>query len=195
MRIAITGGIASGKTTLCKNIEMAGFKVFYSDIEAKKIANNNPEVKAKIIEAFGECSYINGKYNTSCIGNIVFNDSDQLDVLNKCFGDTVINRFMDFSYKKEEVYFFESALIFEHNLQDYFDLIIGVFCEDSTALERLRSRNNLSEVEAKRIIATQLPQRQKMERCDIVINTTGEINYSALFYFIQQKTGLYRKNN
>ena len=85
MRIAITGGIGSGKTTICKYFENKGYFVFYSDVEAKLLANTNVEIKKQIIKLFGKESYINDTYNLEYIRSIVFNDTLKLQELNKCF--------------------------------------------------------------------------------------------------------------
>lgn len=175
MLIGITGGIASGKTTICKILEENGYSVFYSDIEAKKIANINKELKSNIIELFGSNSYINGVYNSAYIRNIVFNDGAKLDELNKCFGNYVINTFLIQS-KSNNISIFESALIFEHNLEGYFDLIVGVSCDESVVYERIKNRNGFGEVDIKNIISKQLSQKYKNEMCDINIDTTNGIN-------------------
>ena len=175
MLVGITGGIASGKTTICKILEENSYSIFYSDIEAKKIANTNQELKLNIIKLFGSDSYINGVYNSDYIRNIVFNDADKLDQLNKCFGNYVINAFLIQS-QSNNISIFESALIFEHNLDGYFDLIIGVSCDESVVYERIKNRNGFNDVEIKNIISKQLPQKYKNEICDITIDTTNGIS-------------------
>ena len=84
-KIAITGGICSGKSTVCKMIEQLGYKVFYSDIEAKVLANTNEDLKRELIFVFGENSYIDGVYNTEYISNIVFSNEIMLNTLNCIF--------------------------------------------------------------------------------------------------------------
>ena len=144
MRIAITGGIGSGKTTVCKYFENKGYFVFYSDIEAKLLANTNIGIKEKIINIFGNESYIKDIYNLEYIRSIVFNDTLKLQELNKCFDGVVIQEFINKS-SNHKISFFESALIFEHNLQDNFDLTIGVYCNESKIFERLKKRNGFNE--------------------------------------------------
>jgi dephospho-CoA kinase len=73
MRIAITGGICSGKSSICKIIKDSGYFVFNSDDEAKILANTNLKIKEQIITLFGTDSYVNDIYNTSYVRNIVFN--------------------------------------------------------------------------------------------------------------------------
>ena len=179
MRIAITGGIGSGKTTVCKYFENKGYFVFYSDIEAKLLANTNIGIKEKIINIFGNESYIKDIYNLEYIRNIVFNDTLKLQELNKCFDGVVIQEFINKS-SNHKISFFESALIFEHNLQDNFDLTIGVYCNESKIFERLKQRNGFNEEQISRIIYNQLNSKEKMNRCNIIINATNGVDYAKL---------------
>ena len=143
MRIAITGGICSGKSSICKIIKDSGYFVFNSDDEAKILANTNLKIKEKVISLFGTDSYVNGNYNTSYIRNIVFNDKHKLEELNKCFQGLILNEY-DNKSLNYEISFFESALIFEHNLQDKFNVIIGVYCNEVETIKRLKQRNGFN---------------------------------------------------
>ncbi len=179
MRIAITGGIGSGKTTVCKYFENKGLFVFYSDVEAKLLANTNIGIKEQLTNLFGKESYINDTYNLEYIRSIVFNDTLKLKELNKCFDGLVIQEFINKSLK-HKISFFESALIFEHNLQNNFDLTIGVYCNDVQIFERLKQRNGFNEEQTSKIINNQLNSKEKMNKCNIVINTTNGVDYAKL---------------
>ena len=179
MRIAITGGICSGKSSICKIIKDSGYFVFNSDDEAKILANTNLKIKEKVISLFGTDSYVNGNYNTSYIRNIVFNDKHKLEELNKCFQGLILNEY-DNKSLNYEISFFESALIFEHNLQDKFNVIIGVYCNEVETIKRLKKRNGFNNNEIHKIITNQLNTNDKMNKCNIVINTTNGIDYAKL---------------
>jgi len=179
MRIAITGGICSGKSSICKIIKDSGYFVFNSDDEAKILANTNLKIKEKVISLFGTDSYVNGNYNTSYIRNIVFNDKHKLEELNKCFQGLILNEY-DNKSLNYEISFFESALIFEHNLQDKFNVIIGVYCNEVETIKRLKKRNGFNNNEIHKIINNQLNTKDKMNKCNIVINTTNGIDYAKL---------------
>lgn len=179
MKIAITGGIGSGKTTVCKYIENKGHFVFYSDVEAKLLANTNIGIKEQITNLFGKESYINDTYNLEYIRNIVFNDTLKLNELNKCFGGVVIQEFINQSLN-HKISFFESALIFEHNLQNNFDLIVGIYCNELQTFKRLKQRNGFDEEQISKIINNQLNSKEKMNKCNIVINTTNGVDYAKL---------------
>ena len=179
MRIAITGGIGSGKTTVCKYFQNKGHFVFYSDVEAKLLANTNVGIKEQIIKLFGKESYINDTYNLEYIRSIVFNNTLKLQELNKCFDGVVIQEFINKS-SNHKISFFESALIFEHNLQYNFDLTIGVYCNEAKIFERLKQRNGFDEKQVSKIINNQLNSKEKMNNCNIVINTTNGVDYARL---------------
>ena len=179
MKIVITGGIGSGKTTVCKYFENKGYFVFYSDIQAKLLANTDNELKQKIIKLFGTESYVNDTYNLDYIRSIIFNNTLKLQELNKCFDGVVIQEFISKS-SNHKISFFESALIFEHNLQDNFDLIIGVYCTEAKIFERLKQRNGFNKKQINKIINNQLNSKEKMNKCNIVINTTNGVDYAKL---------------
>lgn len=179
MKIAITGGICSGKSSICKIIKDSGYFVFNSDDEAKILANTNLKIKEQIINLFGNDSYIDDIYNTSYIRNIVFNDKHKLEELNKCFQGVVLKEYVNKSLNYE-ISFFESALIFEHDLQDEFDVIIGIYCNETEVIKRLKQRNRFNDDEIHKIINNQLNTKEKMNKCNIVINTTNGIDYAKL---------------
>ena len=179
MKICITGGIATGKSTICKYFESKGYFVFYSDIEAKYFVNNNNVIKQQIIKIFGEESYIDNEYNVDYIRDIVFKNKSKLKLLDNLFKKVVIEK-----YKKQSlvhsISFFETALVFEHNLQSNFDLIIGVYCKKKEIIKRLKKRNNFNESQVNKIINNQLNNKEKMKKCNIIIDTTDGVNNKKL---------------
>lgn len=179
MNVAITGGICSGKSTICRYIQEKNIYVFYSDIEAKIIANSNDDVKKNLINIFGTDCFIDDIYNFDYIRNIVFNDKNKLNQLNQCFIEPVYNEFINNTIDIK-LSFLESALIFEHNIQNRFDLIIGVYCDEEKTIERLRNRNGFNDEEIKNILKHQLNPETKMKMCDFVIDTTNGIDFSEI---------------
>lgn len=91
IQIGITGGIGSGKSTVCKVFASMGIPVNDADSLAKKIIVEDPELKAEIIQQFGSDAYFeNGEYNRSYISNIVFNNPEKLSILNNLVHPKVI---------------------------------------------------------------------------------------------------------
>lgn len=172
LKIAITGGIASGKTTFCKNLEKLGYKVFYSDSIAKLLCYNACVIK-DIIELFGENAYLDGVYNAPFIASIVFTDKVKLEQLNNIFSNLIIDEFELFceAYSDEPCVFFESALVFEHNLVDTFDIIVCTFTPIEEVKIRLKERNNFTNDEIEMRLKNQLNPVVKKVISDYIIET------------------------
>ena len=83
LKVGITGGIGSGKTTVCKIFETLGVPVYYSDLEARYLTNSHPEIISAVKELFGEEIYINGELNRARVGSLVFKDKELLNKLNQ----------------------------------------------------------------------------------------------------------------
>lgn len=170
MKIAITGGIGSGKTTVCKYIEKLGYKVFYSDLIAKELVNTNNKLQSEIINEFGIESFINNKYNAIYIANIVFNNSEKLEKLNYIFKPYIDENFEKISNENEN-FFYESALIFEHKIEHKFDYIISTIAWKNVIIDRVMKRNNISKEDIIKIIDSQLSNDFLIEKSDFYINT------------------------
>lgn len=174
MVVAITGGICSGKSTVCKYIEDLGYAIYYSDNIAKELANSNHYLIDEIKKEFGDESYISGKYNTKYIGEIVFSDKSKLNRLNEIF-----KPYLDYSFKsfresnyESDIIFFESAIVFENNLVNRFDKIVCVYADKDDVIERLKKRNNLNDDEIKIRLDSQIDPLIKMDKSDYIINTS-----------------------
>lgn len=171
-KIAVTGGIGSGKSTICSYIEKIGYDVFYSDIAAIEIATNDKLLVREIIENFGEQSYLpDGTYNRSYIADIVFNDKSKLAIINKLFKPYLENKFNEFCEGKQ-VIFYESALIFENDIVNKFDHVICVYAELNTVTKRLKYRNNYSVEDIEKRLKNQLDPKEKIYLSDFLIDTT-----------------------
>lgn len=180
--VAITGGICSGKSTVCRFIEENfNYPVFYSDDEAKHLANTNYELINRIKSIFGDESYINNTYNTRYIASIVFNDKEKLNILNEIFRNFVKESYENFKKNsKSDIIFYESALIFEHNTQSRFDYVIGVYVDLDIVRERLKLRNGLCDDEINKRLRNQMEPKEKVKLSNFIINTnekwTDDIN-------------------
>lgn len=172
--VAITGSIASGKSTVCSAIEKQyGYTVYYSDIEAKRLANENPSLKKDIIDTFGDGSYKDGVYNTKYIAGIVFSDKKELEKLNKIFSFYLRKDWDEFlnSHRNEKIIFYESALIFEHNLTKEYDYVVCVYASIDTIRKRLKARNNYNDEEIENRLNKLSNQEYKIQNSDFTINT------------------------
>lgn len=170
MKIAVTGSIATGKSTVCKIIEGLGYRVYYSDERAILLAESNLELRSAIIDEFGRSSYDEWKYNRRYIANIVFYDKACLDRLNSIFAPFLAKDF-DLFARESKVSFYESALVYEHNIYGMFDKVVATWAPVPVIAERLRRRNAFSDEEISRRIKSQMDPMEKASKADYVIST------------------------
>ena len=170
LRIGITGGIGSGKSTIAKIFEVLGIPVFYADAEARRIMNEDEELKKNIIKNFGEASYTNGKLNRSYLASIVFNDNHQLDILNSLTHPVTIKNGEEWMLRQITPYaIHEAALIFESGSAKDLDKVIGVYAPPSLRIKRVMDRDGISREEVLKRMNRQIDEDMKMKLCDFVI--------------------------
>ena len=169
--IGITGGIGSGKSTVSKYIEEAGFPVYFSDIRAKTIVNDNPALQQKIKELLGQQSYdANGLYDRKYVAELVFEDEELLLKLNSLihpavkidFEHWVVQQTTDFVFK-------ETAILFELKLNENCFKSVLVTADDNCRLKRVMDRDNKTYREVETIMLRQMPEKDKVKLADFII--------------------------
>ena len=175
LKIGLTGGIGSGKSTVAAIFRTLGIPVFDADIEAKRIMVEDKELIQSIKNAFGEEAYIGNTLNRKYIANIVFNDSYQLEILNNLTHPATIKAADEWMDKQNAPYCIkEAALLFEAGTAGNLDYIIGVQAPDAMRIHRVIQRDNLSREEVMARMSKQIDQTIKMKLCDFVINNDGQ---------------------
>ena len=193
--IGITGGIGSGKSTVSKFIEEAGFPVYYSDVRAKTIVNDDAELQKKIKELLGENSYDeNGFYNRRYVGEIIFKD-DQLRLqLNALIHPAVKINFENWiSEQKIPFIFKETALLFELKLNESCYKSILVTADDNIRIKRVMDRDSKTYREVEAVMNKQMPEKDKIKIADFVIfNNDGleELKIKTNQFINELKEGL-----
>lgn len=193
--IGITGGIGSGKSTVSKFIEEAGFPVYYSDVRAKTIVNDDAELQKKIKELLGENSYDeNGFYNRRYVGEIIFKD-DQLRLqLNALIHPAVKINFDNWiSEQKIPFIFKETALLFEFKLNESCYKSILVTADDNIRIKRVMDRDGKTYREVEAVMNKQMPEKDKIKIADFVIfNNDGleELKIKTNQFINELKEGL-----
>jgi dephospho-CoA kinase len=176
IKVGITGGIGSGKTTVCKLFELLGIAVYYSDDEAKKILDYDSTVKSEMLTLFGptilnEFEQIDRKK----IASIVFSDTTKLALLNSIVHPAVASHFEDWSKKQSSQYILkEAAILFESGANKQVDKTIVVTAPLQLKLSRVMARDKTSETEVLKRMANQLPDEEKIKLSDFVIQNNEE---------------------
>ncbi len=171
LRIGLTGGIGSGKTTVARIFEVLGIPVYYADDAAKQLMNDDQDLKRSIIRHFGTASYAHEKLNRSYLASVVFNDPEKLSLLNSIVHPATIADAEQWMKQQTTPYAIkEAALLFESGAQNYVDHVIGVNAPYSLRLQRAMNRDNISKEEVESRMTKQLDETKKMNLCDFLIN-------------------------
>lgn len=176
--LGVTGGIGSGKSTVCQIMESFGVPVFYSDNVARQIMSAHTEVIAEIIAAFGDESYgEDGRLNRPHIAGIVFNDDERLRQLNAIVHPRVREAFTEYveAHNDERLVVHESAIIFESRMDDLFDAIVVVDAEVDHRVSRA-VKDGKDEDDFRRRLSNQLPAEELRELADYIIVNNGTVD-------------------
>ena len=170
LKIGLTGGMGSGKTTVSKIFSVLGIPVFYADEAAKIIMNENAALKEGIINLFGEDAYANNILNRKYIAGIVFNDKFKLEQLNALVHPVTIAAANEWANAQSSAYVIkEAALMFESPAAASLDYVIGVYAPQHLRLQRVMNRDNISREAVLARMNNQLDETIKMKLCDFVI--------------------------
>lgn len=170
VKIGLTGGIGSGKSTVAKVFEALGIPVYYADEAAKRLMNEDKEIKEALLHHFGKESYINGKLNRSYIASIVFNDNEKLALLNFITHPATIRDANEWMKHQTSPYIIkEAALLFESGSSEFLDHIIGVYSPAALRINRIMQRDSISKDEVMKRMSRQIEEEIKMKLCDFVI--------------------------
>lgn len=176
LKIGLTGGIGSGKSTVANVFSVLGIPIFQSDIRAKQIIHENEQVRQAITKQFGKKSYLeDGSYNNKYIAGIVFSDAKQLKALNKIVHPAVFQEQADWFEEQTTAYaIVENAILYEANTAHRFDKVIVVQAKDELRIKRIMERDGINRAEVLQRFESQLPQAKKVKLADFVIYNNEE---------------------
>lgn len=174
LKIGLTGGIGSGKTTVAQIFEVLAIPVYYADQAAKDLMNQDPDLKKQIITAFGKEVYHDGKLNRTYLSDMVFADEEKLTLLNSFVHPVTLRHATEWMKNQKTPYAVkETALIFEAGLEKFFDFIIGVTAPESLRLERVIKRDQTTSENVFKRMKQQMDESEKIRRCDFLIENDG----------------------
>lgn len=150
LKIGITGGIGSGKTTVARLLEQMGYPVYFSDERAKWLLQNHGALKKKLIELFGAGAYADdGALNKKLIAGRIFQDKTLLNKMNKLVHPYVSDDFFSWVERqaKHKYVFKEAAILLEAQTQEQLDIIALVYSPKVLRLQRATARDNSSDAQ------------------------------------------------
>ena len=175
LKIGLTGGIGSGKTTVAKIFELLGVPVYYADEASKRLYHTNKELMAGLKKYFGEDVYTNEQLNRSKLAAIVFNDPGKLELLNSLVHPLTIKDAEEWMQKQKVPYIIkEAALLFEAGSAKGLDFVIGVSAPEELRIKRVMDRDGIKKEEVLSRIERQMDDKTKMSLCDFVIKNDEE---------------------
>lgn len=170
LRIGLTGGIGSGKSTVAGIFKVLGIPVFDADSEARKIMETDPALRQSIINTFGTETYKDGHLNRTYLSSIVFNNPDQLARLNSLVHPATIAAAEDWAIRQTASYIIkEAAIFFESGSAAGLSYMIGVSAPEDIRIKRVMERDNVPAEEVVKRMQRQIQEDLKMRLCDYVI--------------------------
>ncbi len=178
-KVGITGGIGSGKTTVCKIFETLGIPIYYADDRAKWLMVNSPALQTGIINLFGKESYDEeGQLNRAYIGGIAFKHPKKLQKLNALVHPAVFVDGENWQQEQLALQFpytlKEAALLYESGSHKFLDKMIVVTAPEELRIERVMKRDGLDKEAVQDRIARQMPEAEKVAQADYIITNDGQ---------------------
>ena len=188
IRIGLTGGIGSGKSTVAKVFEVLGIPVYYADDAGKRLMNENALLKQKIKEYFGAAAYKNEVLDSKYLADIVFKSPEKLALLNSIVHPATIADAEQWMQNQTTPYTIkEAAILFESGAQEHLDYVIGVYAPAPLRIQRTMQRDGITRDEVIARMNKQIDETIKMKLSDFVItNDEQEL-------LIPQVIGLHQK--
>jgi len=172
--IGITGGIGSGKSTLSKRLREAGYAVYDTDSAARRLQNENTEIRHQISTLFGAEAYTDNVLNRKYIAGIVFQQPELLRRLNAIVHPAVRADFKIWAeqHSGESLLFLECAILFEGEFHKLVDKIILVTAPQSIRIQRVVKRDGLTQSQVLERINNQLTDTEMASKSDFIIDTS-----------------------
>lgn len=176
--IGLTGGIASGKSTVAELLKGYGFVVVDADVASRQAVAKGSDGLREVQAVFGEEAVLKGEMNRQYVGQLVFSDAAKRRQLNEIIHPRVREMMEQEKLKALQAghhVIMDIPLLFENGLESTVDEVWVVYVPDSVQLERLKKRNQLSTDDAAARISSQLSIEDKKARADVIIDNSGTL--------------------
>jgi dephospho-CoA kinase len=175
LKIGLTGGIGSGKSTVAKVFELLNVPVYYADEASKRLYHTDKQLMADIKKQFGEDVYTENQLNRSKLAELVFNNPEKLELLNQLVHPPTIRDAEEWMRKQKAPYVIkEAALLFESGSVAGLDYVIGVKAPLHIRLKRAMDRDGLSREQVLNRMDRQLDEEIKMRLCDFIVENSEQ---------------------
>ena len=170
IKIGITGGIGSGKSTICRLFALLGVPIFDADSQAKRLMNDDPQVHQSIVKLFGSAAYREGQLDRAWIASCVFQDAPLLDQLDRIIHPAVAHAFDTWAEQQHSHYVIEeAAILFESGADCNMDKTVTVSAPESLRIQRTCRRDHTDREAVLRRMAAQWSDAEREARADYVI--------------------------
>ncbi len=168
--VGITGGIGCGKSMVSRIINLMGFSVYDSDINAKKLTDENVEIRCKLTELFGAEVYKNNRLNRAFLAQQIFSNAQMRQTVNAIIHPAVLNDFMQWSRTQTSpIVFIESAILFESGFDKYVDKIVFVTSPMDLRVARIQQRDHANRADIQRRMAAQSSNSESEKKSHFIV--------------------------
>lgn len=171
LKVGITGGIGSGKSTVCRIFSVLGIPVFEADKTSKQLQNSDPEIHSQLVDLFGTSVYLpDNTIDRKYLASIVFNDPSLLLQLNAIIHPAVRREFYNWCQLQQSSYvLLEAAILFESGFYMMMDKTIVVSTDETQRIERVIKRDKTTDELVRQRIRNQWTDEQRNKMADFVI--------------------------
>ena len=175
-RLGVTGGIGSGKSTVCKTFNVLGVPVFSADDESRIIMDTNTQLRDDLNNLIGEDLFASGELDRTKMASIIFNDSSLLGSVNRLVHPLVFSKYKEWCKKQCSDYvIFEAAILFEAGAEEHVDKILAVIAPLEERISRVMKRNKMSREQVMERVKNQISDEEMIKRSDFYINNSDNI--------------------
>lgn len=180
--IGITGGIATGKSTVTRRLRTLGYEVVDADAISHQVTGPGGAALPQIFTAFGEgVRSPDGSLNRKALGALVFGQKEPRQklesIIHPLVREQVAREKARLQKEGQKIAFYDVPLLFEQNLEKNFDAVILISTTEDLQLQRLMQRNSLSESEARARLRSQMPLAEKEKKTPYIIHNFGDLAF------------------
>jgi dephospho-CoA kinase len=170
MKLGVTGGIGSGKTSVCRVFNALGIPVFSADPEAKRIMDNDEGIRQRINSIAGKNLYVSGNLDRVELAALIFNNQTLLEKVNSLVHPIVLDNFKKWEKEQTAPYIImEAAILFESGASELVDKIAVVVAPTEERIKRVIHRNRLSREQVLERMHNQIDDETRIKLSDYVI--------------------------